>query len=175
MIPVGFCSAKASGTRCFGAQALHQKRSTLCSNRQRHTGGMGGDLHCLVHALCPTELELYLTWNVTARAELNWDCSICSWSRIVRERWDSMWTGNCFQFLQWELEAILDKNLTFLKSLCESQCTLKNMHSFCVIFLWKYWNKGFQIQIPGDFLQVSDKVVLKSLARDYWLCRSHMC
>lgn len=104
--------------------------------------------------------------------ELSWVCFICSWTRIVR--WDSVWTGNCFQLLQWELKAILDRNLTFLKSLCESQCALRDMHSLCVIFLWKHWNTGFQIQIPGDFLQVSDKVVLVSLARDYWLCKSHM-
>lgn len=84
-----------------------------------------------------------------------------------------MWTGNCSQLLQWELETILDKNLTSLKSLWESMCTEGYAFSF-VIFLWKHWSTGFQIQIPGDFLQVSDKVVLMSLARGYWLCRSHI-
>lgn len=79
MIPVGFCSAKASGTRCFGAQAVHQKRSTLCSNRQRHAGGRGGI--CIVwYTLCPAELELYLTWSVV-RAELS---VLCSWTRMVK-------------------------------------------------------------------------------------------
>lgn len=108
------------------------------------------------------------------RAELRWVCSICSWASIVREVRLNV-DRDLFSISTVGARGHIRQKLDLFEITMWESMYIEEYTFSCVIFLWKYWNTGFQIQIPGVFLQVTDKVILKSLTRDYWLCRSHMC